>query len=150
QPVWIVNRVRGPRLLLDRRHAMSLRPAATLIFSVTLFLPLTSSAQQNEDPNALQLLGVILVPGNPIISSDIGWVDPQTERYYLADRSNLGVDIVDAENHLWVGRVGGMAGPLPSGGGTTTTNGAGPNGVLVTPEKILWAGDGNSTVQVAD
>jgi hypothetical protein len=43
-----------------------------------------------------------------------------------------------------------MAGALPSGGGTTTTNGPGPNGVLVTPNRKLWAGDGNSTVRVAD
>src|SRR5439155_9957686 len=85
-----------------------------------------------------------------ITSSDIAWVDPATERYYLADRSNLGVDIIDAENDVFVGRVTGMAGPLPSGGGTTTTNGPGPNGVLVTPDRHLWAGDGNSTVQVAD
>src|SRR5207244_9187252 len=28
--------------------------------------------------------------------------------------------------------------------------GGGPNGVLVTPDNHLWAGDGNSTVQVVD
>src|SRR5262249_48026282 len=49
-----------------------------------------------------------------------------------------------------VEEVGTMAGPLPSGGGTATTNGPGPNGVLVTPNRHLWAGDGNSTVEVAD
>ena len=98
----------------------------------------------------VQLLGVIAVPGNPIMSTDIGWVDPGTERFYLADRSNFGVDIVDAEDNFFVGRVGGMAGPKPSGGGTSATNGPGPNGVLVTPNRRLWAGDGNSTVQVAD
>src|ERR1051326_2026426 len=73
-----------------------------------------------------------------------------TNRYYFADRSNFGVDIIDAENDVWVGRVTGMAGALPSGGGTATTNGPGPNGVLVTPNRILWAGDGNSTVRVAN
>jgi hypothetical protein len=96
------------------------------------------------------LIGVITVPGNPILSADIAWVDPGTERYYLADRSNSGVDIIDAESNFYVGRVPGMAGVLPSGGGTAVTNGPGPNGVLVTPNRKLWAGDGNSTVQVAD
>src|SRR2546427_3054691 len=47
-----------------------------------------------------------------------------------------------------------MAGGFPTtpttGGGTATTNGAGPNGVVVTPNGELWAGDGNSTVQVAE
>jgi len=98
----------------------------------------------------VKLDGVILVPNNPIISADIAWVDPGTERYYMADRSNFGVDIIDAEQNEWVGRVTGMAGPNPSGGGTDTTNGPGPNGVLVTPNSKLWAGDGNSTVKVAD
>src|SRR5262249_18529020 len=98
----------------------------------------------------VRLLGVVAVPGNPIMSTDIGWVDPGTERFYLADRSNFGVDIIDAEGNFFVDRVGGMAGPKPSGGGTSTTNGPGPNGVLVTPNRRLWAGDGNSTVQVAD
>jgi len=96
------------------------------------------------------LVGVIPVPGNPVISADISWVDPGTERYYFADRSNFGVDIIDAEDNVFVGRVTGMAGPLPVGGGTATTNGPGPNGVLVTPNRHLWAGDGNSTVKIAD
>src|SRR5438445_9684293 len=91
------------------------------------------------------LIGVIPVPGNPITSADIAWVDPGTERYYVADRSNFGVDIIDAENDLFVARVAGMAGPLTSGGGTIDKNGGGPNGVLVTRKRQLWAGNGNST-----
>jgi len=98
----------------------------------------------------VRLLGVIPVPGNPIMSTDISWVDPGTERFYLADRSNFGVDIIDAEDNFYVGRVDGMAGPKPSGGGTSTTNGPGPNGVLVTPNRRLWSGDGNSLVEVND
>jgi hypothetical protein len=60
-----------------------------------------------------------------------------TERHYLTDRSNSGVDIIDAENDVFVGRVTSMAGPNPSGGGTTATNGPGPNGVVVTPNQRL-------------
>ena len=109
------------------------------------------SEHHNHDVKTpVGLAGVIPVPGNPITSADISWVDPGTERYYFADRSNFGVDIIDAEANVWVGRVTGMAGPLPSGGGTATTNGPGPNGVVVTPNRKLWAGDGNSTVRVAD
>src|SRR5437899_618898 len=109
-----------------------------------------SEHQDHNGKTPVGLVGVIPVPGNPITSADIAWVDPGTERYYLADRSNFGVDIIDAEQNFFVGRVTGMAGPLTSGGGTATTNGPGPNGVLVTPNGKLWAGDGNSTVQVAD
>ncbi|PYS52443.1 MAG: hypothetical protein DMG13_16175 [Acidobacteria bacterium] len=138
------------------------------MLGLTFVLPLTINARQDRDrqegdrkdkdnghhehnlKTPVGLVGVILVPGNPIISSDIAWVDPGTERYSLADRSNFGVDIIDAENDVYVARVTGMAGPLPSGGGTSNTNGGGPNGVLVTPNRQLWAGDGNSTAQVAD
>ena len=60
-----------------------------------------------------------------------------------ADRSNAAIDIIDAENDSFVGRVTGYIGAVGA-------NGAGPNGVLVTPEGKLWAGDGNSLVQVAD
>jgi len=109
-----------------------------------------SDHHKHNGKTPVGLVGVIPVPGNPIISADIAWVDPGTERYYFADRSNSGVDIIDAERNVWVGRVPGMAGPLTSGGGTATTNGPGPNGVLVTPNRKLWAGDGNSTVRIAD
>lgn len=114
-----------------------------------------ASGQHERNSNTpVALLCAIPVPGFPIASADIAWVDPGTERYYIADRSNSGVDIIDAEHDAYVGRVGGMAGGFPtvptSGGGTATTNGPGPNGVLVTPNGQLWAGDGNSTVQVAD
>ena len=144
------------------------RTIVPLLLSLAFILPLTLRADQDKNNGhddrglgddahnkhelntPVNLLGVIPIPGNPITSADISWVDPGTERYYFADRSNLGVDIIDAETNFFVGRVGGMAGALPSGGGTTTTNGPGPNGVLVAPNRKLWAGDGNSTVRVAD
>jgi hypothetical protein len=108
-------------------------------------LPVTSSAQD------VKLLGVVAVPGSPILSSDITWGDPGTERVYLTDRSNFGVDILDGENHFFVGRVGGMVGPAPGpADGTHAHNGPGPNGVVVTGDKVLWAGDGDSLTTVAD
>ena len=120
------------------------------VLSVTIYaLSGVCSAQDNRNA-PVSVLSAIVVPGNPITSSDIAWADSGTERYYFADRSNFGVDIIDAVRDVWVGRVAGMAGSLPSGGGTSTTNGPGPNGVVVTPLKRLWAGDGNATVQVAD
>src|SRR5882672_6388082 len=151
---------------------MKARTVVSLLSALAFVLPLTIRANQDRDrrdgddrgdrdnrgsehhkhnvQTPVRLVGVIPVPGNPIISADIAWVDPGTERYYFADRSNSGVDIIDAERNVFVARVTGMAGPLTSGGGTATTNGPGPNGVLVTPNRKLWAGDGNSTVQVAD
>ena len=88
-------------------------------------------------------LEVIPIPGNPVVSTDLSWTDPGTERFYLADRSNSAVDIVDTEKDIFVNRVTGYV-------GATGTNGTGPNGLLVTPDRRLFAGDGNSKLQVAD
>src|SRR5262245_54876208 len=89
------------------------------------------------------LVKVIAIPGAPIASTDLLWVDQATERLYFSDRSNFSVDIIDAENDRYIGRITGFVGP-------TGARGAGPNGVLVTPDNKLWAGDGNSLVQVVD
>jgi hypothetical protein len=48
-----------------------------LLLSLTLLLALGTTAQ-SDDRNAkapLKLIGVIAIPGNPLVSSDIAWVD---------------------------------------------------------------------------
>ncbi len=135
---------------------MKLKLAGGLLLCLVALLALGSSARPARDTVSherntkapLKLAGVIAIPGNPLVSSDIAWVDAGTKRFYLSDRSNLGVDIIDAENDVYVGRVTGFAGP--NNATPAPPNGQGPNGVLVTPNKKVWAGDGNSTVQVAD
>jgi hypothetical protein len=110
-----------------------------LLVAFAIALPLTIAADQEGGPRddrdcrdtdhlehsantPVRAVGVIEVPDDPsrlagdhgILSTDIGWVDPGTERFYLADRSNRGVDIFDAENDQiafsYIGRVGGVAG----------------------------------------
>ena len=126
----------------------------SLVLAFIVTLGIAGQPVQKHDahgPNAkgpVKLIGVIAIPGNPILSSDIAWVDSGTKRFYLADRSNFGIDIIDAENNLFVGRVTGFAGP--GNAAPAPPNGQGPNGVLVTPRKKIWAGDGDSRVQVAD
>lgn len=36
----------------------------------------------------------IAIPGNPLRSFDISWVNPDRGEYYLGDRSNAGIDVV--------------------------------------------------------
>jgi hypothetical protein len=69
-------------------------------------------------------------------SFDISWFDPGTQKYYLADRSNDSVDIVDTKTDKVVGVA------VEPGAG-------GPNGVVATnnPHQ-LWAGYTNSHVVV--
>jgi hypothetical protein len=142
------DRIETGRLLL------SLGLAVTLSMNVQ---PAQSNKAHNRNPKApIRLAGVIAIPGNPLVTSDIVWVDPGTKKFYFADRSNFSVDVIDAENNLFVGRIPGFAGPQTARGDpyanatTPPPNGEGPSGVLVTREKKLWASDGDSTVRVAD
>ena len=57
----------------------------------------------------LKLIGGIYLPGNPL-RFDISWVDQATGRYYLAEAGNAAVDVVDARNDLFLGRITGFHG----------------------------------------
>src|SRR5262245_53970845 len=116
---------------------MKTKPAAAVVAALALAAgisawPAQSSKSARMDKRPLKLVGVIPVPGNPLMSSDIAWVDEGTKRFYLAERSNFGIDIIDAETNLFAGRIPGFAGvntaPMPP-------NVQGPNGILVTPDK---------------
>jgi DNA-binding beta-propeller fold protein YncE len=109
-------------------------------FAVAAVASLSASAQTNP-----ALIATINVPGLPLESFDIGWVDPTTQTYYFSDRSNKGVDIIDARTNAFVGRIEGFAGP------TSSTKTAGPNGVIALSKlKQVWAGNGDSTVKIID
>lgn len=99
-----------------------------------------------------RLVDVILLPtdANILFSYDIGWFDPDSQRYYLADRNNAAIDVVNAQNHVFVGQIPGFVGFRPSPPFPASTSGA--NGILVIPSPVnqLWAGDGDSTVKVVD
>ena len=43
-------------------------------------------------------------------SFDISFIDQATGLYFLADRSNKGIDIIDTKKGAFVGRVEGMVG----------------------------------------
>lgn len=91
-------------------------------------------------------VATIQVPGNPITEFDISTVDPRTETYFFADRSNAGVDVFDATNDAFLMRIGGFTGYNPAVGTST----AGPNGLVPVGNNELWAGNGDSTVKVID
>src|SRR5580704_7717077 len=98
----------------------------------------------------LKKIGEIAVPGVDLASFDISYIDQKTQRYYLADRSNKGVDIFDVKTDKYIGRVEGMVGPIMKKDGTCCNNDkSGPDGVVVAG-KEAWVGDGDSTVKVVD
>ena len=51
-------------------------------------------------------LTAITIPGNPLTSFDISLVNPDRGEYYLADRSNKGVDMIDTAHLVFSRTVG--------------------------------------------
>src|ERR1700676_5365354 len=90
-----------------------------------------STRSANSQNKPVKLIGAILVPGNPL-RFDISWVDQATGRYYLAEGGNAGVDVFDAENDLYLGRIGGFHGVGVAGDPCGPIEGIGPSGVVVT------------------
>jgi hypothetical protein len=97
-------------------------------------------------------LTAVQIPGAPLRSYDISWVNPHRAEYYLADRSNAAIDIIDTR-HLTFKRFlgkGQFVGVKLNGAGTAVNNDiSGPDGV-VTHGRWLYAGDGDSTLKVFD
>ena len=97
------------------------------------------------------LTTTIAVDGNKLDNFDIGYVDANAGRYYLADRSNSAVDIIDTKTNKFIGRVTGFVGVKKDASGRAVNNQSGPNGLAFdATRKELWVGDGDSTVKVID
>jgi DNA-binding beta-propeller fold protein YncE len=76
---------------------------------------------------------------------DIGWVDPASETYYLTDRTNATVDVVDARTDRLVKSIHGFIGTH----GVDATSG--PDGILEIPSRNeLWVADAKSKMRVVD
>jgi hypothetical protein len=107
-----------------------------------------SDTAQKE--GAVHLLFTIPVPVAPTNTTggmygfDISWVDQSNQTYYLGDRSNAAVDVVDASTGKFVQQI--TASP-PFAGATGNNSTSGPNGVTTDGTgTCLFAGDGPSRV----
>src|SRR5216683_1948158 len=101
---------------------------------------------------ALRLLKVIPVPGTAdnvtngkLYSFDISWVDQVTQTYYLADRSNKRVDVVDAKTGTFIGGIPGGFKGVAVVNGVVQSGQSGPNAV-VTGGHCLFVTDAPSRV----
>ena len=100
---------------------------------------------------SLTRIAIIQIPGNKLEQFDIGYVDSETGRYYVTDRSNAAVNIFDTRKMTYVGRVTGFVGLKFNEDKRPNIQLSGPNGVAFDPgQKQLWAADGDSTVKVID
>jgi DNA-binding beta-propeller fold protein YncE len=111
--------------------------------AAVLLAALTASAGAVE----LKKIAEVPIPGNPLESFDISFVDQKTHRLYVADRSNKSIDIVDGKTNKFVGRITGFVGVALKDGKPDNGH-SGPNGVMVIGNEV-WAGDGDSTIKVA-
>src|SRR5262249_14592836 len=92
---------------------------------------------------------------SPLRAFDISWIDQGSELYYLADRSNASVDVVNARTNKFVKQIfanfkGVILKPNPNGPGQVADNDrSGPNGVTVS-FPWLFVSDGGSRVVSID
>jgi hypothetical protein len=93
----------------------------------------------------------VAIPGNPLRSFDISWVNPKRGEMYFADRSNAGVEVIDTETLTWKRKLGGFVGIVlnPNPPHAVDNNHSGPDGVT-SHGRWLYAGDGDSTLKVFD
>jgi hypothetical protein len=106
-----------------------------------------------DDPeDVFAATAAVTIPGNPLNSWDISWVDPVLGLYFLGDRTNNQVDVVDTGTNTFAGAFGTglFKGPTPCSPPAGPNDCAGPNGVLTVNSAELWVGDGDSTVKVFD
>ena len=94
-------------------------------------------------------LTAVQIPGQPLRSFDISWVNPDRAEYYLGDRSNAGIDIIDTRHKLFKRRLGGFTGAVLDAKGNVNNALSGPDGVT-SHGRWLYGGDGNSTLKVFD
>src|SRR5215475_3793880 len=123
---------------------------ALLLIVLVPILVLGTGSSRAEGP--VRLLKTIPVPVRAanttggLYSFDISFVDQSTDTYYLADRSNAVVDVVNAKTGKFVKQI--HANPAFKGfTGSNATSG--PNGV-VAHFPWLFATDGNSRVVSID
>jgi hypothetical protein len=157
-----------------REHSIlcvALRKYVGFLAFATAAVLLVGSAAWGDDGKkvktepAVRLLTTIPVPvtaaavstAGGLFSYDISWVDQGTQRYYLADRSNNVVDVVNANNSTFNRQI--AANPPFKGFVTPAacallsgTNCSGPNAVATAGGGLPWlfVTDGGSRVVTID
>lgn len=99
-------------------------------------------------PTTYTLVRTVAVPNVPPSSGtwgfDIGFVDGAVHRYYLADRTNKGIDVIDTSTDTFLSVA--AAGAFVGGSG----NSGGPDGVVPVGNGVVFAGDGDSTLKIVN
>lgn len=140
--------------MLKPSNADTIRTARRLVCcavgAALLSIPTLAFAQDPNPEETFVLQSTVTIPGQPLTSFDIGWVDPALHKYFLADRSNAGIDIIDTRSKDVTQII--PQPPVVFVGNTGTSVTSGPNGILTIDDQPggpqIWAGDGDSTVKI--
>jgi hypothetical protein len=136
-----------------RAHFLStVAPAVIAGASLVTTCPAFAACQGPGAPTntITKCLTAIPIPGNPLQSFDISWANPARAEYYLGDRANAGIDIINTQTLQFLRTIGGFVGiKLVAAGNAIDNNHSGPDGVT-SHGKWLYAGDGDSTLKVID
>src|SRR5213594_4217102 len=133
-----------------RKCSLTLSLLLVVIIPVLLLCAGSGGADEDNGRNgrSVSLLTTIPIPG--LVVFDISWVDPGTQLYYLADRSNAAIEVIDAKRDLFVRQIK-PTGAQAFKGFTGDNNTSGPNGVVVSPDgRWLFVTDANSRVVSID
>jgi hypothetical protein len=130
---------RSPRTFLTKNKKM-----AGFAIGAIAMLAMTAPALTDE---VFQVKGVIQVPGAALVSHDISWVDPVLNKYFLADRNNKAIDVVDPATLA----ISQFINPGYAGVNAGGNDFSGPDGVLTANSHTeLWVGDSPGKVWVLD
>jgi len=143
----VKKRIKEEGAIMMRRCWLAL---STIVAAVAI---VAGSARAHEGRRgAVRLLTTIPLPNTadnpnkPLASFDISFLDARTQLYYLADRANKAIDVIDAaKRNVFVKQIqkGNFAGP------STSNDTAGPNGVVVSGH-FLFVTDAPSRVVTID
>src|SRR6266700_7330142 len=99
---------------------------APLALGAMMLTSASVSAAPPTAPATVVRIDKIPVPGKALKAWDISWVDAPSGKYYLADRSNASIDVIDVMTNRVISQIGGFV------GNTGKNSTSGPDGVVVT------------------
>jgi hypothetical protein len=119
---------------VQRVRSGTARRACYLALAALITAPCLAAADE-----VFSVKDTVAIPGNALVSFDISWVDPFIHSYFLADRSNKSIDVINTNTKSVTQYQPGFV------GFTGNNDTSGPNGV-----QTIYKGDGRVEVWAGD
>src|SRR5258708_2942193 len=123
---------RDPQATPPRPRLAVVLAAPTLIGAMSLAVPSAALAGPCSGLGApiateTRCLTAIQIPGNPLRSFDISWVNADRSEYYLSDRSNAGIDVINTQTNSFVRTIRGFMGAKLNAAAAVNNSISGPH-----------------------